>query len=240
MSFLSAIKSLFLDASAPLRARIRELEWQLSEEIGARLGAQEAAITLRSELETERTKIALISKDVEEILAAKDKEISRLDGLLRDKDEELGRFDALLTAAQLEIEDVRAENIRLKGGEQLPLDGIEPGDDEGGEVVPLPDEIVSDLTHEMAMAIVRLSFRDRNVWHFSQGEAELSAEIQDKAFLERMHARAVAFADGDVVRANVRTTVIRKGRELTTRFRVLEVLEIIPPPRQLEIAGGGR
>ncbi len=235
MNLLTGLKSLIhrIAPGAPpadlgtLRAQlaamvrsINALKEELADALGAKLGAEEAAATLRGQL------------------AVKDKEICRLADLIAEKDEEIGRLDALLVAAQLEIEDVRAENIRLKGGEQLPLAGV---DSEGSEnVVPLPDEVISDVTHEMAMEIVRLSFRDGNVWHFTQGDEELSAKIEDERFLERLHARELAFADGDIVRARVRNVSRRTGAGIKTERRILEVLEVTPPPRQLEIAGGVR
>ncbi|WP_062079352.1 hypothetical protein [Demequina globuliformis] len=65
-------------------------------------------------------------------------------------------------------------------------------------------EVLHDETTKMLLEVINVGFRDSK-WRVSDGDAEFSVEIEDKAFLRRVRDRQETFADGDMLLAEVRT-----------------------------------
>lgn len=223
-----------VDQAAALETRAAKLSAALSEErekLALLTSVHEDAVRKLEDLAGlagENAALTVRIGELERELASKQ---ASLDELSSSMGAVLFEKDALLGGAQVEIEQLRSELIRLKGGEQQRLNGVP--EDEPGKASAEP-EVVFDHTSEMALQIVRISFRDGNVWHFSRGDGdELNARIMDQAFLERVHAREVTFGDRDVIRAWVHAVTTRLGyEEIKTAYEVVEVLEVIPPPSQ--------
>jgi len=150
--------------------------------------------------------------------------------------EKVCELEAVLDQAQIEIEQLRSENLKLKGGEQLALAGT-TGLRETEDEPEADRELISESTHEIGLQVLRLSFRDGNKWHFTCGDEELSATIIDETFVARLHNREIAFADGDIVIADVHVATYRDPKKgIHTEREIVKVKDVQPPPRQLALA----
>jgi len=97
-------------------------------------------------------------------------------------------------------------------------------------------KLVSDVTAEGVFRVLGVFFLDRRYWLLSRddGKSRVSAAMQDRAFLDRLHGRLVSFTDGDSLRVKLNTrTWQRADGSLTTQYAITEVLEVIAPPEQL-------
>lgn len=204
-------------------------ETTIAELAGEKIGTEEAlASALRAGAELQE-KAAHLEIELE----ASTSGLQRLTDDLVAADLEKRRLTELLETAQREIEELRSELLRLRGGEQMAFPSEEGEKEPAAAAVR---ELVADSTSTVGLEIVRLSFRDKNTWHFTQGDEELSAKIVDEGFLARLHAREVAFADGDIVVAKVRAVSYKTSAGIKTDRTIVEVLEVQPPPEQLRLA----
>lgn len=82
---------------------------------------------------------------------------------------------------------------------------------------------VIENTSERALRIESVVFREKNKWSFTDGSrSRFRAAIVDQEFLARIEGRE-AFAKGDILIADVKTTqTIRKGK-LVTEYAVVRV-----------------
>ena len=105
-------------------------------------------------------------------------------------------------------------------------------------LAPPPDaEPLHKATSETVLQVVSPVFKVGNKWQFAYpGEASFHAAILDKAFLQRMQNREVVFGFGDLIRAEVRTSVSRsEGGKLSTEREIVKVNEVLPPAQQTDL-----
>jgi hypothetical protein len=91
---------------------------------------------------------------------------------------------------------------------------------------------LAEDTREAAFEIVRPAFEDRFKWTLTDGKSTFNVDLEDIAFLKRIEA-GLKFAKHDVIKVRLKTESHRTpaGR-LITEYKVVEVMEIIPAPRQ--------
>ena len=99
----------------------------------------------------------------------------------------------------------------------------------------LPPETLVETTRRAAFSIISLAFKDDNKWRLYDGNAQISALIEDEAFLARVDANLIAFAKGDILICDVRITQQQTGEGLSTEYVVEKVIEHRPALRQLPL-----
>ena len=128
------------------------------------------------------------------------------------------------------------------------IDTFDVRDETGAEIVKvekrdapsfarpeLPDEPIVDETRRAAYSIISLAFKEDNKWRLSDGSSQISARIDDRAFLDRVEANQVAFAKGDILVCDVRTTATQTATGLKTDYVVERVIEHRTAMRQLRL-----
>ncbi|HYD50183.1 MAG TPA: hypothetical protein VEB21_17630 [Terriglobales bacterium] len=85
--------------------------------------------------------------------------------------------------------------------------------------------------------IIKPSFETRYKWMLSDGNGTFGAYIRDERFLDQLERRQVTFAKGDVLRVRYRKATWRTATGLRTEYDTLEVIELIPAPRQIPLFG---
>lgn len=63
----------------------------------------------------------------------------------------------------------------------------------------LPPETLVETTRRTAFSIISLAFKEDNKWRLYDGNTQISALIEDEAFLARVNANLIAFAKGDIL-----------------------------------------
>lgn len=108
--------------------------------------------------------------------------------------------------------------------------GVEAGTSTEGEPA-------NRSTRKALLEIRRLSFDPdhKNKWSFSEGQGSFNATITDNRFLDRVDQRQITFGRGDVVRVTVETETWMGPSGLKSEYRITEVQDIIPAPRQLTL-----
>lgn len=100
----------------------------------------------------------------------------------------------------------------------------------------LEDETLADDTRESVFSIVSPVFKDDNKWRLFDGVNQISALIEDRAFLLAVDDNTVRFGKGDLLRCRVRVKQVRTARDgLRSEYTVERVLEHIPAKRQIEL-----
>lgn len=97
------------------------------------------------------------------------------------------------------------------------------------------ERIIVDDTRLAALEVIKPSFDDSLKWMFSDGNGKLNADVEDKVFLERVADRKIAFYRGTVLRVRLETKSVQTPNGLRTENKVIEVLEVIPPPEQIPL-----
>jgi hypothetical protein len=127
----------------------------------------------------------------------------------------------------------------MKVGETATSTAVEiTADERPAFLAPPPAaETLHDGEAIAVLQIVSPVFRLGNKWQFSHpGEPSFYAPILDRAFLQRFKNREIALLFGDLVRVRMRTAVTRtEAGSLSTTREILEVLEVIPPPKQVDM-----
>lgn len=103
-----------------------------------------------------------------------------------------------------------------------------------GEPEQLTDQII-----ERHLAVVSPVFEEGRKWRFTDGLREFNADIQDEAFIARVDA-GERFGKGDVLRCRLREVQTRRvPGGLRTEYTILQVLDHLTPPEQLQIGDEG-
>ena len=97
------------------------------------------------------------------------------------------------------------------------------------------DESLVQTEHRAAFSIVSVAFREDNKWRLFDGQNTIYAAMRDDNFLARVDSGEVAFAKGDVLICDVRTTQWRTSTGLRTDHEVLRVLEHRTAARQITL-----
>lgn len=96
-----------------------------------------------------------------------------------------------------------------------------------------PDEILIDETRRAAFSIISLAFKDDNKWRLFDGNATISALIQDEGFLNRVHTNQISFSKGDVLICDVKMKQMRGRDGLKAEYVVEKIVEHKPAMRQI-------
>lgn len=96
-------------------------------------------------------------------------------------------------------------------------------------------KLVLDETRRAAFSIVSLAFKEDNKWRLHDGNAQISATIEDRDFLGKVDSARVSFTKGDVLVCEVRVRQTQTYNGLKAEHSVLKVLEHIRAPQQLEL-----
>ena len=97
------------------------------------------------------------------------------------------------------------------------------------------ERIVEEGEFTSTLQVEKVSFADGLTWRFTDGNASFNATMRDQFFLGRVTAGHVSFASGDALRMRIKKRVIQKEQGLSATYTVLEVLEYLPAPRQLNL-----
>lgn len=103
------------------------------------------------------------------------------------------------------------------------------------EVPSTPENVLIDETNDAFFEVVKPSFDETLKWVFSDGNGKFSADIEDRAFVERVDHRDVSFSKGTVLKVRLRKKSAQTPSGLRTEYKVLKVLGVIPPPQQLPL-----
>ena len=82
-------------------------------------------------------------------------------------------------------------------------------------------------TETISLYIVKVSFKEGNKWDFHDGHAQLTATIEDEAFINSVNKSDVAFRKGDILRADVRCEQYRTETGLKKDYYIEKVLKHI-------------
>jgi hypothetical protein len=135
------------------------------------------------------------------------------------------------------LEQPGIEVVRTSEADSAPITEI-GRDERRSFLAPVPAaESLHDGESVAVLQIVSPVFRIGNKWQFAYpGEAPFFAPILHKEFLVRFQRREVAFLFGDLVRVRLRTIVTRtEAGTISTTREILEIQEIIPPPKQTDL-----
>jgi len=95
------------------------------------------------------------------------------------------------------------------------------------------DELLIDDVRKMAFSIVSLAFKEDNKWRLHDGQATISALIDDSAFLERIDKSLISFSKGDVLICMVEVKQWQTDIGTRTEYTVKQVLEHKQAGKQL-------
>lgn len=140
------------------------------------------------------------------------------------------------------LEQVIAEPLSKEGIEQFRIidasEVIESANREEASyfVSPEPDgKVILDETRRAAFAIVSLTFKEDNKWRLHDGNAQISAIIEDRDFLSKVDNSQISFTKGDVLVCEVRVKQMQTASGLKSEHSVIKVLEHIRMPQQLDL-----
>jgi hypothetical protein len=97
------------------------------------------------------------------------------------------------------------------------------------------EEILRDEERPAFLEIVSLSFKDNYKWRFSDGNATLTADVNDEAFFKAVQSRKLVFGRGDVVEVRLRTVTWRTPTGLKTEHSISEVLRVLHAAQQIPL-----
>lgn len=87
----------------------------------------------------------------------------------------------------------------------------------------------------VVLKVIKPRFGNELTWVFDDGGNKINAYMRDAEFLERVQKREVAFTKGIILRVRLCTKAQLTTDGLTTSHHVVEVLEVIPPLRQVPL-----
>lgn len=145
---------------------------------------------------------------------------------------------AVRSAVQQVVEEpLRSDGIdkfEIKEG-MTPLITITKDEAHYFKAPELPDETLTEHSRRSAFSIISLAFKDDNKWRLFDGNTQISAPIEDAAFLARVDANQVSFSKGDILLCDVKITQRRTTTGLKTDYVVVHVADHKPAARQLPL-----
>ena len=85
--------------------------------------------------------------------------------------------------------------------------------------MPPDGKPVFEQTRGDIFSMGRLSFKEGNKWSLSEGDNTISVSSRDQEFVSKVDANKVAFAEGDLLTCDLRTTKHMVGGELKTNMK---------------------
>ena len=110
---------------------------------------------------------------------------------------------------------------------------IDKEDSEYFGQIEVQEETLVEETRRSAFSIVSLAFKEDNKWRLFDGNATISALIQDEGFLNRVHTNQISFSKGDVLICDVKMTQTRGRDGLKAEYVVEQIVEYRPAMRQI-------
>lgn len=94
-----------------------------------------------------------------------------------------------------------------------------------------PEDVLLEGDRIAVLQIIKPSFDDSLKWVFSEGENRFGADMMDQSFLRKVADQEISFAKGDILKVRIAYKSVRVDKELRTKYKILEVVEIFPAPR---------
>jgi len=103
-------------------------------------------------------------------------------------------------------------------------------------ISPSQDDITIDSnTIELSLSPVSLSFKENNVWKFTDGSATYAIRMTDGDLLRRIESNEISFSKGDVFRLKIKTTTWQTQTGIKTEYNLLEILSYTKGAKQLKL-----
>lgn len=83
--------------------------------------------------------------------------------------------------------------------------------------------------------IIGIMFDENLKWRLADGNNKFSANVEDKEFLEKIETREIAFAKGDLLKAEFEVKTFTTKDSIRKEYRILQILELIPPLEQINL-----
>jgi hypothetical protein len=99
------------------------------------------------------------------------------------------------------------------------------------EAFPVAEDVA-----QLAVSIVNVAFAEGNKWRLSDGENTFWATIEDRQFVRRVKDGVEAFRNGDALRVQMKVVQTMDSEGLHIERSIVEVLEHIERPTQLELS----
>ena len=103
------------------------------------------------------------------------------------------------------------------------------------EVPESPSHELLETDTELFVQIASPVLEGNTLWRVTDGDSTLTAQMDDKSYLQRVANGEIAFRKGDSLRCRVRVVQSQTGDKLTTKRYITQVIEHIPRPTQLEL-----
>lgn len=97
------------------------------------------------------------------------------------------------------------------------------------------EEVLIEQVIVDVFTIVSLAFKEDNKWRLNDGNATISAMIDDDDFLRRVDENLIAFAKGDILKCRVHVRKTRSKDAIRTEYVVQQVIEHKPSARQFDL-----
>ena len=88
-------------------------------------------------------------------------------------------------------------------------------------------ECLDETVFPMLLSIIKISFKQRNKWEFSDGESHFSAVIKDQGFLNAIDNDKISFSKNSLLRAHVKRSQEIVNNKIQSTYEVTEILEIL-------------
>lgn len=99
----------------------------------------------------------------------------------------------------------------------------------------LEDDTLVDSVRTAAFSIISLAFKEDNKWRLNDGVNSISANIEDKDFLDRVDNNQISFSKGDILICDVRVVQKQTESGLKTEYTIVRVVEHRAAARQIPL-----
>lgn len=140
-------------------------------------------------------------------------------------------------AASVLVEPLEREGIdtlEIKRGDEV--ERVTKDEAEAFNYGVIDGEMLLDNASESWLSIISLSFNPKHKWRFTTGGSNLTAEIVDAQFWDRVHRHREIFEEGDQLLVSLRTSTLRdaSGR-LQTSYVVERVIQHVHVAKQSKL-----
>lgn len=122
------------------------------------------------------------------------------------------------------LESEGIESFEIRNEKKEILEKIEKSEVGYFNITPTED-VINEITNEMWLYLVNVSFKDGNKWKLSNGDSEFYATIEDQEFLYQVNNNLISFSKSDSFKATVKTTQILTEDGIKANYSIPKVLE---------------
>jgi len=97
------------------------------------------------------------------------------------------------------------------------------------------DVIIDTNTIELSLSPVSLSFKENNVWKFTDGSATYSIRMNDVNLIKRIENNDISFSKGDVFRLKLEVITWQSLNGIKTEYNLLEIISYTKSAKQLKL-----